>query len=178
MRDVSIVVLSILISLLLWRTGALKGLLTSISEFEFLGSFIAGIFFTSIFTTAPSVVALGQIAQTHTILGTAFFGSLGAVVGDLIIFHFIEDDLENHFATLIKEKGMFRRTRKLFKTPLFKWMTIFAGGILLALPLPTDEIAMSLLGAEKMRRSRFAILSFIFNFIGIAAIGFVAQSLL
>ncbi len=175
-RDIGIIVLSVLISLVLIRTGALKSLLASIGQFEFLGSFIAGFFFTSIFTTAPSIVALGQTAQAHTLIGTAFFGSLGAVLGDLIIFRFVEDELDDHFTALLKERGVFRRTKKIFNTPLFRWLTLIIGGLLLASPLP-DEIAISLLGAEKMRPSRFAILSFVFNFIGITIIGLIARSI-
>jgi hypothetical protein len=176
-HDVGIIVLSVLIALILMRTDILVNILTSTKELEFLGSFIAGLFFTSIFTTAPAIVTLGEISQASSILGTAFFGTLGAVVGDLIIFRFVEDRLSAHFVELLKEEGVYRRTKKLAKAPLFKWLTFIIGGAILASPLP-DELGISILGASKMRASRFAAMSFVFNFVGIVIIGLIARSML
>ncbi len=175
-RDVGVVALSILIAIVLVRTNALTNLLTSTAKLQFLGTFLAGLFFTSIFTTAPAVVTLGQIAQNSSLLMTAGIGALGAVLGDVLIFWFVEDKLEDHLGKLLSEEGMFKRTRKLFRAPLFRWLTFLAGGILLALPLPTDELAISILGAEKMRLSRFTLLSLVFNFLGILLIGLVARA--
>ena len=49
MRDLAIIVFSVIIAIILIKTRYLATILTSTKEMEFLGSFIAGIFFTSIF---------------------------------------------------------------------------------------------------------------------------------
>ena len=86
LKDIAIIVLSIVVAVILVKTDALIKILTSTKELELLGSFIAGAFFTSIFTTAPAIVTLGEIAQANSLVVTALLGGAGAVVGDLIIF--------------------------------------------------------------------------------------------
>ncbi len=174
MRDLGIVVLSIVIAIILAKTEVLIGILTVAMPFEILGSFIAGVFFTSIFTVAPAAVALGQIAQHNSVWVVAFFGGLGAVVGDLIIFRFVRDRFSEHLMQVLQEKGISKRIKAVFKIKLFRWMTFLLGGLIIASPLP-DELGISLLGFSKMKTSWFIPLSFMANFGGILVIGFVAK---
>ena len=83
-RDLGIVILSILIAIMLAKTGALNEIFTATQESRFLGSFLAGIFFVSIFTAAPAIVVLIEIIKSNSILEVAFFGGIGALIGDLI----------------------------------------------------------------------------------------------
>src|SRR3989338_484129 len=104
-RDLALVVFSILVAIILAKTGALQDLITSTKEVRFIGSFVAGIFFTSVFTTAPAIVALGEIAHANSIISTALLGSMGALAGDLIIYKFVKDRLSEHLMELIKHQG-------------------------------------------------------------------------
>jgi hypothetical protein len=70
--------------LLLARSGIIGGLVGVADEYVIIASFLAGLFFTSFFTTAPAVVALGQIALNNNIAIVSVFGALGAVCGDAI----------------------------------------------------------------------------------------------
>src|SRR3989344_1298389 len=85
MQDISIIVISVLIAFVLVETDTISRILDTTVELKLLGSFIAGIFFTSIFTTVPAIVTLGELAKINTVVPTALFGALGAVLGDLII---------------------------------------------------------------------------------------------
>lgn len=176
LKDISIIVISILIALILVETDVLGRILTSTRELEILGSFIAGIFFTSVFTTAPAIVTLGEIASANSILLTAFFGGLGAVVGDLIIFRFVKDRLSVHLTEIIGYRGLGRRFKALLKMKYFRWFTFLIGGLIIASPFP-DELGISILGFSRLRMSWFIPISFTFNFIGILLIGIIAQSL-
>ena len=176
LQDLVIIAVSILVAIILVRTDVLITLLTSTRELEFLGSFVAGIFFTSIFTVPVATVTLGEIAQAHGLVETAALGALGSVVGDLIIFRFVRDRFSEHLTTLIKQTGAKKRLKSLFRLRLFRWLTFLMGGIIIASPLP-DEIGISLLGFSKMKVSLFIPLSFTLNFIGILLIGMVARSL-
>src|SRR3989344_1125991 len=111
LQDMAIIALSIIIAIILARTDVLITILTSTKELERLGSFVAGLFFTSAFTTAPAIVTLGEIAQANSLVPTALFGALGAVIGDLIIFRFVRDKLSDHLLKIIKHEGMGKRTR-------------------------------------------------------------------
>lgn len=176
LRDAAIVVSSVIIAVILARTGVLTNILTSTKELELLGSFIAGIFFTSVFSTAPAIVTLGEIARANSIVLTAAVGAAGAVLGDLVIFRFIRDRLAEHLAELVKHQKGRKRIEALLKRRLFRWLTFFVGGLIIASPLP-DEIGIGLLGFSKMRMAWFTLLSFTLNFSGILLIGIVAKAL-
>ena len=175
LHDIAIVFLSILLAVILAETGIVPALLTQTKGLEAVGSFIAGIFFTSIFTTAPVIVALGELARAKCILLVAFFGALGAVVGDLLLFRFMRDRLTEHLAKLLAHRGGTKRIKALFKLRFFRWATLFVGGLIIASPIP-DEVGITLLGFSKLKTAWFIPLSFTFNFLGIVIIGLVARA--
>lgn len=176
LQDLIIIFFSIIIAILLVKTGVLMDLLASTRELEFFGSFIAGIFFTSAFTTAPAIVGLGEIARVDSILVTAVLGSLGAVIGDLVIFRFFKDRFSEHLSELLKHQGAGKRVRAFFRLRLFRWFAFVIGVLIIASPFP-DELGISLLGFSKMKTAWFIPISLISNFIGILAIGLVARAL-
>ncbi len=176
LHDLSIIALSILLAVVVVKANILADLLGSTSDFKFLGSFMAGMFFTSIFTTAPAIVTLGQIAQNSSVFTTAIFGALGAVLGDIIIFQFIRDKLSVHFVELVEHNSIWKRYHTLFRLKYFRWLTFMLGGIIIASPFP-DELGISLLGFSKMKTTAFIPVSLIFNFLGILAIGLIAKAI-
>jgi uncharacterized membrane protein YdjX (TVP38/TMEM64 family) len=176
LQDIAIIVLSVLVAVLLVRTNVLADFLVSIRGLGIIGAFVAGMFFTSIFTTAPAIVALGEISFLQGIFSTALFGAAGSVVGDLIIFRFVRDRFSGHIAEIMTHRSIWRRFHLLFKRRFFRWITFLVGGLILASPLP-DELGITVLGFSKMRVKYFALLSFVFNFFGILVIGLVARLL-
>lgn len=159
------------------KTELLSGLIYSAKSFKIIGSFIAGIFFTTAFTTAPAIVTLGEIAKDGSVLLTALLGALGAMLGDLVIFRFVRDKLADHFVDTMKHEKWWKRVKHVtFHLKYFRWLTFLIGGLILASPFP-DELGVSLLGLSKMKTKHFIPISFIFNFIGILIIGVLAQSI-
>ena len=176
LHDLSIIALSILVAVIIVKANILSSVLVSTSSYKFLGAFIAGMFFTSVFTTAPAMVALGEIAVNNSFYSTAFFGALGAVLGDIVIFQFIRDELSVHFGELLKHNTIWKRLRTLFRLKYFRWFTFMLGGVVIASPLP-DELGIGLLGVSKAKTNIFIPVSFFFNFIGILSIGLIARAL-
>ena len=176
MRDLSIIVLSIIIAVVLAKTGILKDLLTSTQEWKILGSLLAGFFFVSVFTVAPAAVVLVEIAQSNSILAVAFFGGIGALIGDLLIFRFIKDSLTEDISYLMKgvKQGRFI---KILQLKFFKWLIPFIGALVVASPLP-DEIGLAMMGFSKMKASLFILISFLLNFFGILIISLIAKGIL
>ena len=172
-KDMVIVGLSVVLAILLIKTGAFKSVIVSAQEIKFFGSFVAGIFFVSIFTVAPATVVLAEIAQSNSVFWVAFFGGLGALVGDLIIFRFIKDRLTEDLSYLIK-KARAERLVPIFRTQLFRWLVPFFGALIVASPLP-DELGLAMMGLSKMRTSLFILISFILNATGILIIGLIAK---
>lgn len=175
MRDLGIVILSIIIAVILAKTGILKSLLTSTKEWEILGSLLAGIFFVSIFTVAPAAVVLVEIAQSNSVLLVAFFGGIGALIGDLLIFRFIKDNITEDISYLMKRMKQ-ERFIKIFQLKFFKWLIPFIGALIVASPLP-DEIGLAMMGLSKMKTSLFIPISFLLNFAGILIIGLIAKGI-
>ncbi len=175
MEDIAIIAFSVFVAIALVKTQVLAKIFTSTQDFGIIGSFIAGMFFTSIFTISPAIVVLGEMARANSILLTAFFGALGAVVGDIIIFWFVRDRFSEHLINLVISKRDKSRLKGLIKFKFFKWLTFLVGGLIIASPLP-DELGISLLGFSKMRSSLFIPFSFFFNFLGILVIGLIAKS--
>lgn len=174
-HDVLIIVISLGIAIVLVKTEVLVKILMSTRELELLGSFITGLFFTSVFTTVPAIVTLGELARIHSIVPVAFFGALGAVIGDLVIFRFVRDRFSEHVLELVNHRNMARKMRMFLELKLFRWLSFFVGGLIIASPLP-DELGISFFGFSKMKTSWFIPLSFFFNFIGILLIGLVARA--
>lgn len=174
-QDGLIIAASIAVAILLIQTQALARVLTASEQLGYIGSFFTGTFFTSVFTTAPAIVTLGEIARATSPLQTAFFGALGAVTGDLIIFHFIRDRFSEHMMRMIGRSRR-RQFRQILHRSSFRWLTFLLGGLIIASPLP-DEIGISLLGVSHLNTWRFLPASFAFNFIGIYLIGEVARQL-
>ncbi len=176
-QDSAIILFSIILAYIMVQTQLLDNFINTAKSFRVIGSFIAGIFFTTVFTTAPAIVTLGEIAREGSVLLTALLGALGATIGDLIIFRFIRDRLSEHLADMLKHERWWRRVRHIFfHQRYFRWLTFLIGGAILASPLP-DELGVSLLGISRMRTKHFVSISFLFNFIGILVIGIVAKSL-
>lgn len=175
-KDAGIIFLSVIIAIILVKTRALESLLTATGGLTIAGSFIAGLFFTSIFTTAPATVALAEIARaTNSVLPVALIGGLGAMLGDLVIFRFIKNNLAEDLFCLIK-KSHGERFISIFHLRLFRRLTILLGALVIASPLP-DEIGLAMMGLSKLKTYIFIPLSFILNSAGILVIGLIAQHL-
>lgn len=176
-KDSGIIALSIVVAVLLVKTGVLREILNQSRAWWFLESFLAGMFFTTVFTVVPATMALAEIAcSTQPVLLVAFFGGLGALLGDLVIFRFMKDRLTNDLFYLIRgSKG--KKFRSIFQLRLSKWLTFFVGALIIASPLP-DEIGLLMMGLSQTKTSLFIPLSFAFNSLGILVIGLIAKNLL
>ncbi|OGY68076.1 MAG: hypothetical protein A3H63_02195 [Candidatus Harrisonbacteria bacterium RIFCSPLOWO2_02_FULL_45_10c] len=172
-RDIGIVTISILVAINLVQTGVIHSLLGTSRQLRFAGSFISGILFTSVFTTAPATATLAEIAQDNSVLLIAIIGAFGALVGDLVIFRFIKDSVTEDIAYLIK-KAKKERFLSIFRLKVFRWLIPFIGAVIIASPLP-DEIGIAMMGFSKLRISFFIPISFSLNFVGILIIGLIAR---
>lgn len=172
MRDLGAIALSVVVSIILVKTGALKSFLNSAREIEVIGSFLSGMFFVSIFTAAPSLTVLTEISQTSSPYLVAFWGALGALIGDLIIFKFIKDSLSENLLGFMKKEE--NKLIKFFRKKHFRVFLPFIGAIIIASPFP-DEIGLMMMGISKLNIFYFIPLVFILDFIGILIIAFVAK---
>ena len=176
MKDIAVIALSILIAIILVKTGVLTNILASSRELKLLGSLIAGMFFTSVFTVAPATVALVEIARLNSIFWVAILGGAGAMIGDLIIFRFVKNKLSEDILYLLK-KSKSEQLISIFRLRIFRWSTVFLGALIIASPLP-DELGLAMMGLSKIKTSLFIPISFLLNSLGILIIGLIVRSIM
>lgn len=167
--------MSVLFAWFLISSGTLAGLLSISDAGRTAQSFVAGLFFTSVFTIAPAAVFLAGLAETTPVLIVAFFGALGAMCGDLILFLFIRDRLADDIKALFPKRAV-RRFLNSFHLGFWKWLAPLLGALIIASPLP-DEFGLSLLGLSKTRVVVLLPVAFVMNFLGILAVAGVAAVL-
>lgn len=173
-KNLAWILVSVAVAILIAQSGVVDWLLDFSREVKFLGSLIAGMFFVSIFTAAPSVVVIAEIAREWSPVWVGIFGGLGALLGDLIIFHFIKERLTDNVNLLIEKverQGFF----SIFKSKYFRWLAFFLGAIVIASPLP-DELGIAIIGVSKMKTSIFVPLSFVLNGVGIFLVALLGRA--
>jgi len=172
-RDVAIIGVSLVVAVILVRTGTLDWLIGLTPGLPLIDALIAGLFFTSIFTTIPAVAMLGEIGQHAPIVLVALTGALGALIGDLVLFRFVRDRLADDLLHVLNNKER-RWLHHVVDRRLFHWLTPLVAAAIIASPLP-DELAMAVLGSAKFQTRFFVPFSFVSNFVGILLIGWLAS---
>jgi len=173
-EDGFVIAASIVVAVFIVRSGVVHSLIASFQDFGALGSFAAGIFFTSIFTTAPAMAVLGELSQARPIWEVVVLGGLGAMMGDYLIFRFVRDRVGDDVLYLLSHSGA-KRVPAIFRTRLFRRLVPFVGALIIASPLP-DELGLAMLGISKVSTRNFFLLSFTFNAIGILLIAWAANA--
>lgn len=176
-KDGVIIVASVIVAVLIMQSGVLDRYILGSDGLYVLNSFVSGLFFTSAFTTAPAIVVLGKLGATHSPLIVALVGGLGALIGDLLIFSFIKSHITDDLMYFLKhsKSGESRRIAHLFKYRFFRWSLGFLGALIIASPIP-DEVGLALMGVSRISIGKFALVSFVFNALGILAISFAARA--
>lgn len=174
-QDGVIILFSIALSFFLLKDGIIESFLGSFQGFQVLAIFIAGMFFTSVFTTAPAIAVLSVLAQNNNIFLVALLGGLGAMIGDYLIFRFVKDRISEDFKYVF---GFSKKKRipHIFRTKLFHWFAPFFGALIIASPFP-DELGIAILGLSHTSNRFFLVISYTFNTLGILVIGILAKTL-
>lgn len=174
-RDMFFILLSVLLAILMVRLGVVKNIIGFAQEGKILGSFLAGIFFTSAFTIAPASIALAELSQTTSIWTVALCGACGAVVGDMVLFLFIRDRFADDLERALHAYHD-RKLTRFFHQKFFHWLTPLIGAVIIASPLP-DEMGITMMGVSKIRTWTLVGISFVMNFVGVLAVAFVTHGL-
>jgi len=163
-KDIVFVVAGAFIAVVLSNLGVVDKLVGLFGNVE-LASFVAGMFFTSVFTIAPASVALAHIASDTPSYIVALWGALGAVFGDLVIFYFIRDRFSEDFMNSFGSTFL-RHLFASFHVGFYKWLSPILGALIIASPLP-DELGITLLGFSKTKTLSLVPISFAGNVLGI-----------
>lgn len=164
-RDLVMVSVGVVIAVIFSKLGIIGYFVVLFRDYYIIASFISGVFFTSIFTIAPSSVTLVHLSQTAPAASVIFWGGLGAMFGDLILFLFIKDRFADDLKKVFKPSSV----RHLFRSMhlgFMKWLSPIIGALLIASPLP-DEFGVTLLGMSKVKMVVLIPIAFFMNMLGI-----------
>lgn len=175
LRDIFIVAGSIIISIFLVQAGIIDFFIGAAGSSKIISSILAGAFFTSIFTVAPSVVGLLAIGQSFSPVWVAFFGAFGAMAVDIVIVNFIRKDISEDLKGLTRLAWR-RHFIQAFHFGFLKWVALFFGTILIASPLP-DEAGLFLIGVSRINPKALPLIFYLANFFGIYLLVSLAQAL-
>lgn len=173
--DTLVVVASVLFAIYIVKSGAIHLLVSATSGNMALASFIAGLFFTSLFTTAPATVVLGELAQQGSLPMVALAGAVGAVMSDYLLFLFVRTRIAAD-AKMLPTGPRLKLVVRALKHSRLRFVLPVIGALIIASPLP-DELGMLLLGVSSVKSRSFLLISFGMNALGIVAIGLAARAL-
>jgi len=175
LRDIIFLGMSVVIALLIAWTGAAHSIVERMGNWGLVGVFLAGMTFSSAFTSAPAIVILFGLAQDyHPLWLFVFIAAAGAMCSDLLIFRFLRDGLDEDIQYFISHSSGFARLRVLVRSRLFYWMASIMAALVIASPLP-DEFGLALFGFLRMNKRFFLPISFAMNSLGIMVVGLAAQ---
>jgi len=152
-----LLLLGILLAFFFSSNSAFRGFLLGLGSFGYLGAFLAGIFFVSTFTITIGALIILTLAKTLSPAGLIVAAGLGAVIGDLLIFRFVKDDVAAEI-TPIYDQITGNHFRKIFHTRYFAWTLPVVGALIIISPLP-DELGVSLLGLSEVKIYKFLLIS-------------------
>ncbi len=140
-------------------------LIATVTSLGYVGAFLAGIFFVSIFTVTPAGIVLFALAKTHDVILLSVIAGIGGVIGDYVIFRFARDVFFEEVKPLFLHLGG-GHIKRLFSRKPFKWFVPLIGAIIVASPLP-DEIGIGLMGVSKMTNIQFLVATFTLDVVGL-----------
>jgi hypothetical protein len=165
-KNLTLLFLSVIVALVVFRNESFHTYLLHLGTFEYIGAFLAGLFFVSTFTIAPASIVLFILAETLPIWSIAFVAGTGAMLGDFIIFQFFRNnETDKEIFALFKQMGG-KNLLHLLHTKHLRWTMPLIGALIIISPLP-DELGVSLMGISKLKIYSFLAISYILNTIGI-----------
>jgi len=174
-KNTTLLLISLFFFFYFLKSPEVQTFIRSIGSLGYLGSFISGIFFVSMFTVAPASAIIFDTAKTLDPFLVAITAGLGAVIGDYLIFRFLKDKVFEELTPIVKKSGG-TFLEKLFRSPFFAWMVPLFGALIIASPLP-DELGIGLMGLSRIKNWHFLLVTFLLNAVGIFLIIILAKSL-
>jgi hypothetical protein len=178
-KHTTVLLVSLLVFILLLDTALFSVAMDVIIGLGFLGAFLAGIMFPSLFTFAPASTAIILLSSTGGLnpIAVALTAAAGAMVGDFIILRFVEEKIAYELKPLAMRLGIPQLISYLQVRRRTSWVARTLGAFMIASPLP-DEIGIGLLGISKIGNASFLLICYVLNAAGILALVMLGNAIL
>ncbi len=152
-------VLSFIIAYILFADRSYTPLHDTLLLLGYFGTFLAGFLYAYAFTAAPAAAILLILAKEQNLLFAGFIAGAGALLSDLVIFHFIRHGFSDEVQKLSNEK-IVQYTQRKVPGSIRKYLVASLAGFLIASPLPT-EIGVTLMASVKsISTKKFSIIAY------------------
>ncbi len=169
-----------LLSLAVWlyHSGLLSAfILWSAETAPILGGFLAGATYST-FATLPlatvALLALGATADTSPLL-IALYASLGATFVDLTLIRGLRSPLALFLVSSVLGRDSTFLKNRVMRSGAARFGALMIGCILIAIPLPTDEVGLMFIGASGFRTIVLAPVIFLADYAGILSLLLAGQ---
>jgi uncharacterized membrane protein YdjX (TVP38/TMEM64 family) len=149
----------------------------------YLGAFLAGFFFSIMFTAPLATVTLMLLGNVHDPIAVTVIASFGTVIANFATYFFVRRSIDTLTAETLELKLLVERYNPLHFTKegtllnkIKTYMVPVFAGFILASPLP-DEVVIGMLGAAHYDTKKMAVFSFVAHFIGILALVYLGRAL-
>ncbi|MBI1972053.1 MAG: hypothetical protein HYS53_02010 [Candidatus Aenigmarchaeota archaeon] len=183
-KNLVLIFLSTALAVYVLTTPEIAGLIEHSGNLGYFGAFIAGLFFSSLFTTPLATVTLALLGKTMDPFLLASIGASGAMIADFVIFRIVRKSVDDLSQEIIELKIFIERHNPVHFNPknrvlheLKIHIAPILAGFIIASPLP-DEIAIGMLGAAHYDQRKILAFSFVANFLGILALAYIGRSVL
>lgn len=164
-KNLTLVFLSILLAIFLSEYDFLDQFLFKTRYIPFIGSFIAGVFYTSASTAALGILMLTDLSKRLSPIEIAILAGLGGALADFGIFRFFKNNLLCEIKPIYNKLGGQRLT-KLMHHRSFRWGLPIVGAIIIASPFP-DELGLCLMGLTRIKSYQLILLCLVLDIIGV-----------
>lgn len=163
------VLIAIIFAYIVFSNATVKNFVSGLNSFGYLGSFIAGMFYTFGFIS-PFSAGFFIDLNPSSIWLAGILGGIGALLGDMFIFEMVREFFMDEFKSLGKEKSI-RWINLALRKILGKGAHTFLLCVLavgfIASPLPDEAGVTILAGFTKIHEYTIAIISVISNTMGV-----------
>lgn len=160
----------------LLQSGTLANIMDASSALGPFASFVAGLMYSTFITTPIAIGSFYELAQTASAHQVAVLGALGAMIVDLVLVKGIRSPLMDSILHAAFGDKLYAFARRLSRGRL-KALSVMIGCVLVAIPLPTDEIGITFLGVSHLSAWKTAPLIFAADFVGIYLLVSAVQAL-
>lgn len=173
-KHTTFLLIAIFVFILLLDTSFMAVIFEFISKLAYLGVFIAGILFVSVFTAVPAVALLVSFSEFNPIV-VALIAGLGSMIGDYIILKFAQDKVAYELKPIAFKFGIPQTITYMQGRKPTLGLVRLVGALIIASPLP-DEIGVGLLGLGKLNKVSFLVICYALNSAGIFVIMLTAKA--
>lgn len=130
-KNLIFLIFSFFFVLILSRYEPFHNFLLQFGELGYIGAFVGGMLFVSTFTVTTGVLILLVLAERLSPVEIGLVAGAGAVLGDLLIFRFVKDNLAKELGDIYNNFSG-RHLTAVFNTKYFSWVFPVFGAIVIA----------------------------------------------